>query len=90
MSRADGVPAEPTRTLRTPSDISDARARWAAGVAVLARRLGVPVDHARAMAIELSIQRGVTVDAAIDALDRNELWKYCGVDESPASGEQDG
>jgi hypothetical protein len=77
-------------TFRTPSDISDARARWAARVATLAARLGVAVDHARAMAIDLSIQRGITVGEAIDALDRNELWKYCGVDESHASVEQDG
>jgi hypothetical protein len=71
-------------TFRTPSDISDARTRWAARVATLAARLGVAVDHARAMAFELSTQRGITVDKAIDALDRNELWKYCGVEESHA------
>jgi hypothetical protein len=54
-------------TFRTPSDISDGRARCAA-VAALAKRLGVDIDRARAMAVELSRQRGITVEEAIEAL----------------------
>jgi hypothetical protein len=54
---------------RTPSDISDKRARYVR-IAALARRLGVDIDRARTTVIELSRQHGITVDEAIDALRR--------------------
>jgi hypothetical protein len=68
MTRTEGVPAEPPRTLRTPSDISDARAHRAARLVALARRRRQPFDQVRAMAIGLSRQRDITVDEAIDVL----------------------
>jgi hypothetical protein len=60
--------AEPPKAFRTPSDMSGARARWIGRVAVLARRKGVSFASARAMAIALSTERGITVDEAIEAL----------------------
>ena len=70
MTRTDGVPAEPPRTLRTPSDISDARARRAARLVALARRRRLTLDQVRSMAIALSLQLDITVDEAIDVLAR--------------------
>lgn len=68
MRRADGVPAQPTRPLRTPSDVSDARARRFARLVALARRRRQTLEQVRAMAIGLSMERDITVDEAIEVL----------------------